>query len=95
MKAAEVKVGDVLPDPNTGGQAYKVEHVETKGLHVIAVVRFADGGNGVRQWDRRANVPLVRPNRVANGERHSFVRSEYDAKVCAECGDAKGATIHN
>lgn len=60
MKAEQVKAGDQLVSPQ-GDVQYVVEDVAVNRPHVVATVRFTDGGNGQRMWEIGKDVPLTRP----------------------------------
>lgn len=61
LRSDEIQPGDVLRDLE-GGVAYEVMDVDYRPPHIVAVVKFADGGTGVRFWERGKETPLVRPN---------------------------------
>lgn len=60
MKAEEIREGDQFLSPE-GDVFYTVEEVSTQRPHVIAIVRFSDGGNGQRMWEIGKEAPLTRP----------------------------------
>jgi hypothetical protein len=59
MKSQEIQKGDFLLD-DEGNVTYTVEQVVPEPPHVVAVVRFADGGTGNRMWEIGKDVPLSR-----------------------------------
>lgn len=59
MQAEEIKPGDQLWD--RARLVYTVEHVMVLPPHVIATVRYTDGGNAERMWEIGKDAQLTRP----------------------------------
>jgi hypothetical protein len=60
MKSNEIEPGDVLLAPEDGEVVYTVEEVEVHPPHVVAVVRYVDGGRAQRMWESGKDTPITR-----------------------------------
>lgn len=61
MNSDNIEPGDELRDEE-GKLVYTVISKSTQPPHVRAVVKYIDGGHGVRIFEAGKETPLIRPN---------------------------------
>jgi hypothetical protein len=59
LVAEHIVPGDVFKEG--GVVVYTVEETRVQMPHVVATVRFADGGTGERLWEWGKQTPVVHP----------------------------------
>jgi hypothetical protein len=81
MRSETIMTGDELRSAEAGALVYTVRDVQIQPPHVVAVVQFADGGDGKRMWEIGQEIPLmVRPVECE----HDW-RSSPFGDVCRKC----------